>query len=801
LWSFNTGKGVTASPTIVDGIVYIGSWSNNFYALNASTGALIWNYTTGDSIVFSSAAVANGVVYVGSGDGDVYAFNASTGTLVWNCKIGDLVWSSPVVANGMVYVGSGSSNVDALNASNGALIWSYDTGDEVVSSPAIDNDVVFIGSLNGNVYALNATDGTCIWSYQTDSYVLSSPAVTSGVVYITTDGNGNIEKDSDIYALNASTGALLWSYPTGVDSSPAVANGLVYAGGSDWKFYALNATTGGCVWNYMTGEPSSPAVAGGLVFVGDANYGKVYALDAFTGALIWSYQTGGSVSSSPAVCGGVVFIGSGDGKVYAFGQPPFFASVSPDSVGMDVGSSQLFNSSVAGGASPYTYQWYLNGAPIPGAVYTTWTFTPDSAGSYSVNVEVTDASGAVATSNTISVSASEPGSVELQNSTHTTIMVPDDYSTIQAAINAANPRDTIYVRNGIYQEHIEVNKTVTLMGESNQNTIIEAYEVEPPFCGIRITASNVTVENFNITGTCSLGTGVVFIDASVSGCSDNVIRNNNIATAVNGSSDTLDIMGGSGNIVEGNQIMVGDGSSDGIGVGVANNNTVNNNTVIGGCICIGVMFGYNNTVSNNYVTGQTLTGGFSDVGAIALGQTSGDVVTGNTMINNSIGLSVYAGDCSVYHNNFINNTQQALTESGSQVTFDKGYPSGGNYWSDYNGTDSFSGSGQNITGSDAIGDTPYVINGSNVDHYPFVNALSTGATDPPTTIPGDINGDGKVNLQDLVIFANAYGTTPASGGIPGDPHAWNPNADINGDLKVDDGDLAILANHYEQHYP
>jgi ABC-type transport system substrate-binding protein len=66
---------------------------------------------------------------------------------------------------------------------------------------------------------------------------------------------------------------------------------------------------------------------------------------------------------------------------------------------------------------------------------------------------------------------------------------------------------------------------------------------------------------------------------------------------------------------------------------------------------------------------------------------------------------------------------------------------------------------------------------------------------------GDINGDFKVSLQDLVLLANAYGTTPASGGTPGTPHAWNPNADINGDFKVSLQDLVILAMHYGQHYP
>jgi endoglucanase len=62
------------------------------------------------------------------------------------------------------------------------------------------------------------------------------------------------------------------------------------------------------------------------------------------------------------------------------------------------------------------------------------------------------------------------------------------------------------------------------------------------------------------------------------------------------------------------------------------------------------------------------------------------------------------------------------------------------------------------------------------------------------TIPGDINGDFKVDLKDLVILANAYGSTP---GAPN----WNPNADINGNGQVGLSDLVILAQHYGQHYP
>ena len=85
--------------------------------------------------------------------------------------------------------------------------------------------MVYVGSDDDNIYALNAATGAKLWSFYTGFAVESSPAVANGVVYVGVDG-------SHVYALNAATGAYLWSYITGsgVYSSPAVANGVVYVG-------------------------------------------------------------------------------------------------------------------------------------------------------------------------------------------------------------------------------------------------------------------------------------------------------------------------------------------------------------------------------------------------------------------------------------------------------------------------------------------------------------------------------------------------------------------------------------------
>ena len=205
----------------------------------------------------SSAAVANEVVYIASvpqgsnTNGTVYALNASTGVLLWSftpvyhSPLQQQFISSPAVANGVVYInsrvsedGNDNGTMYALNASTGALLWSYTAG--TGSTPAVANGVVYVGSVDDNVYALNASTGAKLWSYATGDYVESSPAVANGVVYGSSD-NG------DVYALNASTGAKLWSYATGsadfgVLSSPTVVDGVLYVG-SGVSLYAFGLRT------------------------------------------------------------------------------------------------------------------------------------------------------------------------------------------------------------------------------------------------------------------------------------------------------------------------------------------------------------------------------------------------------------------------------------------------------------------------------------------------------------------------------------------------------------------------------
>ncbi|RJS72026.1 hypothetical protein CW714_05050, partial [Methanophagales archaeon] len=180
---------------------------------------------------------------------------------------------------------------------------------------------------------------------------------------------------------------------------------------------------------------------------------------------------------------------------------------------------------------------------------------------------------------------------------------------------------------------------------------------------------------------------------------------------------------------------------DGIRLRDSSNNTISNNEVRANHYC-GIElhdFSNNNTITNNEiyknnrhgiylwdssnteVTNNTCYG--NNHYGISLRNSSNNRIKNNSWKNNLRGIHLWysSSNNEIYHNNIINNTVQAYDNTGTN-SWDNGYPSGGNYWSDYNGSDIFSGPYQNITGSDGIGDTPYNINGGAgaKDNYPLM---------------------------------------------------------------------------------
>ena len=162
-------------------------------------------------------------------------------------------------------------------------------------------------------------------------------------------------------------------------------------------------------------------------------------------------------------------------------------------------------------------------------------------------------------------------------------------------------------------------------------------------------------------------------------------------------------------------------NGDGVSISYSLNNIVSGNSITANDDAITLRYSSNNIIVGNNVIANNSTG-------VSFIYSSNNSIAKNNLINNGVGISlIYSSNNSIYHNNFINNTQHVHdiswdhpSASPSINIWNVDYPSGGNYWSNYAGVDVYSGSYQNETGSDGIGDTAYVIYEDNTDKYPLM---------------------------------------------------------------------------------
>jgi len=312
LWSFKCEDEVRSSPWVSNGMLFIGCYDTNLYALDTGRGEFRWKYAT-EGGISSSPTVWQDMVIFGSEDGAIYSLDTRRGTLRWTFRTAKPVRASPRVDDRMIFIGSDDQHFYALDGLRGTLIWKHRSWMPIRSSACVANGSVFVGGNDGHVYCFDIRNGGLRWKQKTQQPVISSPAFGEGLVFA-----GSM--DGNIYALDSEGGWPAWRYRTNhyVNSSPCVVGTRIFIGGVDGTMYALETKTGRLSWKFDTGSQitSSPRSDGGKIFFGAVD-GQVYCLDAGTGALNWKFETNGPVVSSPAVHEGIVYIGSMDHQVYA----------------------------------------------------------------------------------------------------------------------------------------------------------------------------------------------------------------------------------------------------------------------------------------------------------------------------------------------------------------------------------------------------------------------------------------------------------------------------------------------------
>jgi parallel beta-helix repeat protein len=315
--------------------------------------------------------------------------------------------------------------------------------------------------------------------------------------------------------------------------------------------------------------------------------------------------------------------------------------------------------------------------------------------------------------------------VRVQPASAGTIIVPDDYPTIQEAIDHAVAADTIFVKSGTYYGNITVEKeAISLIGENLAKTIIDG---KGKTHGISVSASNFSITGFTIRHTnCAISLekwNYTVRDCRIFG---NNLANNSLGILFSG-------FGGgpewARHSIFGNNI-----TNNGVGIRLRYDydmNIIHGNRIVANSIGIELTTS-DNIISGNYIAENTEGIHWTD------DEPNGarnNRILENKITSNELGMYVDLGGGmlmegfmstdlhgEICHNSFAHNTNQVLLGyyDESECVWDDGYPSGGNYWSDYAGTDFCRGPYQNETGSDGTGDTPYVIDANNKDRYPFL---------------------------------------------------------------------------------
>ena len=347
------------------------------------------------------------------------------------------------------------------------------------------------------------------------------------------------------------------------------------------------------------------------------------------------------------------------------------------------------------------------------------------------------------------------------------IIVPDDYLTIQEAINHAKDEDTVFVRSGAYYENVVVNKSISLIGEDRRTTIIDGnYDGNV----LDITASSVRISDFTIQHSGSdsypyLNSCGIYIGELSTGNDlvSNIIRNNTLGIGLlNSHNNNI-----SSNHIENNTYY-------GIRLFyLSNDNYISANNIFDSC---GAIF-LEESSSNNIIFENALSD--HKYGILLWLFSNDNRIYENNIRANDKGMDLWmSSNNTIYHNNFIGNAEQ-VHSINSTNSWDSGIE--GNYWSDYTDSDSdFNG----------IGDSPYLVDGNNSDNYPLMNQYWN---------PADINHNLRVDIQDLARTSAAFGS------YPGHPK-WNPHCDITGpEYLVPDGvidimDVALVSANFGKYY-
>lgn len=349
------GRRPLATPAVVDGRVFLGGGfgSYEFYAFDARSGNVSWQYQTNDDGP-TAAVVDDGYVAFNTESCELEVLTVE-GRSVWKHWLGDPLMSMPAIDEGKVYMVYPDSRGDrqhylaCFDLRTGEQYWKTAIGGEVITAPTLADDQVYLTTLDGTLYCIRQQDGRIDW--QEPKNATSSPVVSGGQCYFSQReeislgmaGRQGVQQTEHAARRTAAAKAATQAYKT--TSSPAeyldfkkrqarspkygdyehADAGVGFAGhkGDAKMFQAMSNLGQGHVLGIWAYQGSKPFILDGRLYsaLGDT----LHCVDAETEDSVWTRKLHeakedeellDSVLTPPALANGKLFVGTILGEVY-----------------------------------------------------------------------------------------------------------------------------------------------------------------------------------------------------------------------------------------------------------------------------------------------------------------------------------------------------------------------------------------------------------------------------------------------------------------------------------------------------
>jgi outer membrane protein assembly factor BamB len=341
LWTYDFGTPLYSSPIIQDGIIYQGG-REYMAAFDLDTGECLWK--TDQEVVGSTPAIQDNILVAATNKG-VVAIEADTGRILWSHDLVDVsnqkvfIWeyylSSPVIEDGRIFIGGGTNlpytvpppneyieftKILCIDLYSGNLIWDKPCMGFVNSAPCVQGDRVFFTS--GLIETAHINTGEEIWSESTGGLDAYEFMIINDQVIVS--------NPDEIVGFDMISGSITWKIPVKYFGLPAT-DGNTLVGDTIESITCVDIQSKSILWETQVGPgkngpmdfplDSSPSIAQNLVYVG-GRHGYIYCVGLDNGSIWWEFETGDSVVASPALSDGKMVIGSTDGILYCFGTNP-----------------------------------------------------------------------------------------------------------------------------------------------------------------------------------------------------------------------------------------------------------------------------------------------------------------------------------------------------------------------------------------------------------------------------------------------------------------------------------------------